>query len=119
MGQHKMIMCISDNKFYSQKDIASHMGISTATVAVSLKKLEKGGYIEKVVDENDNRLNKIILTEKAKAIVDYSKKAFEDINDAMLSGFTEEEKENLNKYLERMETNLKTIKEEGATKYES
>ena len=38
-GQHKMLMCISDNDFYSQKEIAGHMKISTATVAVSLKKL--------------------------------------------------------------------------------
>lgn len=106
-GQHKMLMCISDNNFFSQKEIAAHMKISTATVAVSLKKLEKGGYIEKIVDENDNRLNKIVLTDKAKSIVEYSKRMFDEIDENMMKGFSDKEKEQLIEYLERIEGNLK------------
>jgi Mn-dependent DtxR family transcriptional regulator len=37
------------------------MDVSAATIAVSLKKLEKGGYINKVMDEGDNRLNQITM----------------------------------------------------------
>lgn len=106
-GQHRMLMCISENDFFSQKEIAAHMRISTATVAVSLKKLEKGGYIEKKTDENDNRLNKIKLTEKGKSVVEYSKETFEKIEKQMFDGFTDEEKGNLIKYLDRIEGNLK------------
>lgn len=106
-GQHKMLMCISDNEFISQKEIAAHMKISTATVAVSLKKLEKGGYIEKIVDENDNRLNKIVLTDKAKAIVNDSKKMFESVESNMFKNFSDEEKKQFKEYLERIEGNLK------------
>ena len=106
-GQHKMLMCISDNNFYSQKEIAAHMKISTATVAVSLKKLEKGGYIKKIVDENDNRLNKIVLTDKAKSVVEYSRQVFDNMEETMFKGFSTEEKEQLIEYLERIEGNLK------------
>lgn len=106
-GQHRMLMCISDNEFVSQKEIAAHMKISTATVAVSLKKLEKGGYIEKIVDENDNRLNKIVLTDKAKAIVNDSKKMFDTVEDTMFKNFSNEEKQQFKEYLERIEGNLK------------
>lgn len=109
-GQHKMLMCISDNDFYSQKEIAGHMKISTATVAVSLKKLEKGGYINKLVDENDNRLNKIILTKKGKDIVENSREMFAKVNKEMFKDFSDEEKENLKSYLDRIEANLKNIK---------
>ena len=106
-GQHKMLMCISDNNFYSQKEIAAHMKISTATVAVSLKKLEKGGYIEKIVDENDNRLNKIVLTDKAKSVVEYSRQVFDNMEESMFKDFSDKEKEQLIEYLERIERNLK------------
>lgn len=106
-GQHRMLMCISDNNFYSQKEIAAHMKISTATVAVSLKKLEKGGYIEKIVDENDNRLNRIVLTDKANAIVNNSKKMFDDVEKKMFAGFSEQEMDQLKEYLDRIEGNLK------------
>ncbi len=106
-GQHRMLMCISDNDFYSQKEIAAHMKISTATVAVSLKKLEKGGYIEKIVDEKDNRLNKIVLTNKAKAIVNDSKKMFDTVEANMFKNFSDEEKKQFKEYLERIEGNLK------------
>ena len=72
-------MEISRNPNASQNDIARQMDISAATVAVALKKLESGGYISKEVDEEDNRLNKITITEKGNKVVEQSKQIFEMI----------------------------------------
>ena len=53
------------------------MDVSAATVAVSLKKLEKGRYVKRQPDEGDNRLNKITITEKGNSVVEKSKRIFE------------------------------------------
>ena len=64
---------------------------STPSVAVSLKKLEKGGYIEKAVDGTDNRYHKVVLTKKGSEIVKMSHEIFDQINEQLFSGFSLEE----------------------------
>ena len=56
-SQHQILMFASHNPNVSQKDLAEMYGVSGATMAVSLKKLEKGGYINRLVDQHDNRCN--------------------------------------------------------------
>src|SRR5690554_3253070 len=63
-AQHRLLMEISRNLNAPQIELERQMDVSSATIAVSLKKLEKGGYIIKKTDDVDNRLNQIVITEK-------------------------------------------------------
>lgn len=81
--------------------------ISCATVAVSLKKLEKGGYIEREVDENDNRYNHIRVTEKGTRVIKQSICIFRRTEAELLDGFSDEEKEQVLSYLSRIHQNIK------------
>lgn len=101
-----MLMCISDHPNVSQKELAEKSKVSAATVAVSLKKLEKGGYIRRVVDERDNRYNQLCLTEKGQRIVEKSKQIFLDVDKSMFDGFSPEELEKMEEFLDRMYENL-------------
>lgn len=83
--------------------------VSTATVAVSLKKLENGGYIQRVVDQSDNRYNQICITEKGKAIVDGSILFFQKLEAQMYEGFGAEELETLQGFLDRIYHNLNKL----------
>lgn len=105
-SQHQMLMYISDHPHASQKDLAEHHRISTATVAVTLKKLEKGGFIRREVDEQDNRYNHICLTDRGKQIVKESVGLFQEIECAMFAGFTREECEAMSRFLNRISDNL-------------
>ena len=71
-SQHQILMCIARNPDISQKSLAEIYHVSTAAVTVTLKKLEKGGFITRTVNKNDNRCNEIGLTEKGRAVVDNS-----------------------------------------------
>ena len=51
----------------SQKELSDAMRISPASVAVSLKSLERGGYVEKLSDEKDQRRKAVRLTDKGRA----------------------------------------------------
>lgn len=108
-GQHQLLMCISQNPDASQKELARVHNVSTAAIAVSLKKLEKGGYIERLVDVEDNRYNKIRLTEKGRQEVENSIQFFDSAEQGMLKGFSDEEKDELYGYLRRFGENLEQM----------
>ncbi|MEG0689193.1 MAG: MarR family transcriptional regulator [Hungatella sp.] len=106
-SQHQILMYVVDNPNASQKEIAKLYGVSTATIAVSLKKLEKGGYIQRMVDEKDNRFNRICITEKGKKVVDDSMKIFHQIETRMFEGFSEEDFKRMEGFFDRVYDNLK------------
>ena len=70
--QHQLLMCVYKYPDASQKELARIQNVSTAAVAVTLKKLEKGGYVGRIVDRDDNRYNKIRITEKGRKEVERS-----------------------------------------------
>lgn len=108
-SQHQLLMYICNNPYASQKEIARLHHVSPATVAVSLKKLEHGGYIKRVVDQNDNRFNQICITEKGKGVVDGSIRYFQTMEAQLFEGFATEELEKLQGYLSRMYENLNRL----------
>ena len=110
-SQHHLLMCISGNGVCTQNSIADAMEISAATVTVSLKKLEKGGYIEKRISPEDGRSNLIVLTPKGEEVVVQSKKLFEEVDRKMFETMTEVEQEQLHQYMERIINNLKAMEE--------
>jgi len=117
-AQHRLLMEISRNPSASQKDIARSMDVSGATIAVSLKKLEKGGYIKKEMDEGDNRLNQITITEKGNRVVEQSKQIFDSIDRMVFEGFNEAEKSSLLVLLQKLNSNLVKMEDEIKLKKE-
>lgn len=105
-SQHQILMFISDNPYVSQKELARLYSVSTATMAVSLKKLEQGGYIERAVDAKDNRYNQICITPKGQEVVKQSVTIFEGIEKKMFRGFTREDFEVMGNLLDRIYENL-------------
>lgn len=105
-SQHRLLHYLIDHPALSQAKLAEGLEVSPANVAVTLKKLEKDGYINKVTDSHDNRNNHIILTEQAIAILQQTKNCFDAVDRQMFSGFSEEELRQLSSYFDRMYENL-------------
>lgn len=108
-GQHQVLMCIWRNQGKSQKEIARLHNVSTATIAIALKKLEQGGYIERLVDPDDNRFNKIGLTEKGREAAEMSLSFFSRVEEGMFEGLSGEEKEEFYRLLTRLSDNLEQM----------
>ena len=89
-----------------QKDVESEFKISRSTATGLLQNMEKLGYLYREVSKVDSRLKRIVLTEKS---IELHKKVimtFEQIEERLLTGFSEVEKEQLFGYLLRLEQNL-------------
>ena len=111
-NQHIILMHLaSGENMPSQKELANHLRVSPAAIAVALSTLENDGYIERASDEKDSRFKKIYITAKGKDTVEKSKHIFQEIDGAMCKYLTDDELVHLEKCLVKMRDGLKSIDE--------
>ena len=90
----------------SQKEISQALRISPPTVAVSIKRLEKAGIIERRADGKDQRLSRIFLTEKGRAVTGKVRECIKEKEKALFKGFSESEVCLLRRFFLQMIQNL-------------
>ena len=114
-SQHFLLMHLDREGVGSQKVLADRLGISTAAVAVSLKKLETEGYIERKTAEGDGRNNEISITDEGKRVIGVSRDYITRLDSAMLRGIDEQR---LTVFVECLEAMQKNLSEFGAAEGE-
>lgn len=95
-----------DGEIPSQRELAKAMRVSPAAVAMALKTLGRLGYVERRIDEHDQRRKRITVTEQGASAVEKCWAALQAIDARMMEGFTAGEREHLNAYHRRMLQNL-------------
>ncbi len=89
-----------------QKGFSKALGVSPATVAVSIKRMEKAGLVSKSTDPDDLRRNHLAITDKGLLLVNDCIRAFHDVDAGTFKGFSEEERIRLESSYRRMMENL-------------
>lgn len=119
-GQCALINILDKNDGRTQREIAECMHIKPPTVAVSVKRLEKIGLVEKKNDEFDMRKTRIYITEKGKELAKEIQEINVKIKEQLFNDFTEDELCMLEKLYKHMLENLeKAGNEEKLKKSES
>lgn len=95
-----------DGEIKAQRELADAMNVSPATVAVSLKSLERLGYVEKRLDSQDGRRKRIAITAKGVDAVEKTWTVFQQVDTRMMDGFSAEERDALSAFHRRMLRNL-------------
>jgi len=91
---------------WDQKQFSEALGVSPATVTVSIKRMERAGLLSKIADPQDLRRNHLVITEKGLHLVDDCIQAFQHVDVGTFKGFSEEERRQLEGYYRRMVRNL-------------
>ena len=94
---------------WTQKKLAELLHVSPATVANSLKSLERGGYVRKEADPADARCNRVFLTDRGRRAVQECAEVFDAVDQQVLRGFSPGELEQLRSFHQRMLDNLRQI----------
>lgn len=89
-----------------QKDIERFFSISGATATNMIKGLEKAGLVERIANEHDARLKRLVLTEKAIVREQRIRKIVMELEEGMVNGFTENEISTYCKLTDRILQNL-------------
>lgn len=98
-GQGRILAMLKIQPEIATKDLAYLLGIRQQSLNEQLKKLEKGGYIERKPSEEDRRVMIVHLTEKGKAV---EQEEPESRYRKMFECLTKEELEQFGEYLDRI-----------------
>ena len=91
----------------TQLSLAEKTGMKAPTISITLRKMEKDGLVDRVVDEKDLRKTHVYPTEKGKKTTEDLNAAIERINEGFVKGLTETEKDFFIKNLENIKASLK------------
>ena len=109
-AQHMMLVNIfrfsEHGQRPSQRELAASMHLSPATVTATLKLLERSGYVRRIADDKDQRINRVALTESGEALMREGMRRMDALDDMMQEGLTSEEHEILCRCLSKMRDNL-------------
>lgn len=109
-SQHFVLVWLKHTgRLESQARLAEMMRVSPASVARTLKNLDKDGYIARSGGA-DGRCNEIVITQKGEKILDQSLRLFQGLDARCFAGFSDEELILMEGLLGRMMENLNQIK---------
>lgn len=91
----------------SQADLVREMRVSAATVAVSISRLEKLGYVTRVRNQRNQRANVLALTDQGRKEAMRLERLMLDIGQAALEGFSESDKIATASLFEQMVENIR------------
>lgn len=92
-----------------QKDIEEEFDLRAPTVTSTIQNLEKGKYVKRINSLNDQRLKKIVLTDKAYAIVLEIKKIMDETEASAFANLSASETTMLNKIISKINKNIKNF----------
>lgn len=96
----------------NQRDIEEELHLSNPTVTGILKRMERKGFITRVVGSKDRRYREVRLTEKCVQLGERLHPSAEVMLERMFQGFTPQEFDTLNRMLLRLLDNCGQIWEE-------
>ncbi len=89
----------------SQEQLASQLYKDKSVIARHLASLESNGYIRREPDPKDRRVQKLYLTAKAEELLPRIREVFEEWNQILYDGFSDEEILLLSSMLRRLYSN--------------
>lgn len=105
-GQHRIIMILKRDGYATIGDIAKETGTTASTVSVSIKRMEKAGFVARRCNKEDARISEIYLTKKGEKAPEHIKAKMESEEEMITKGFNEQEKLILSDMIDRIIDNF-------------
>ena len=106
VGQPQILNYVQQHPGCTQTEIAENVGVSSASIAFSTKRLQKSGFLQKQVNNLNMRCNRLYVTPEGLEVMKKYEKVYDELNLSMFDGFTREELELLESFAERVNENL-------------
>lgn len=105
-GQLFILEYVKAHNGCPQAEVAQNLMITPASVALSTKRMEKSGLLKKRPDNNNLRYKRLYITRKGEELSLRCRKVFDEIDNVMLEGFSDEEMGIFNSFVDRFIANL-------------
>ncbi len=101
-----MFLFSNEDKIVNQRDIENYLGLTNPTIAGTLFRLEKKGFIRRKRGLEDKRYKEIYLTEKSRKLKYVIFEYIKNNDNKMFADISKEEKENLKNIIVKLIKNL-------------
>lgn len=105
-GQYLYLVRICENPGIIQEKLAEMIKVDRTTAARAIQKLEANGFIQKVADENNRKIKRLVPTKKGEGTYPMIKKENDYSNQVALEGITGKEAEVLAELLKKVRKNI-------------
>jgi len=117
LAQCKVMGYLSRNQGVSQAQLAELTGTDPMTLVRTLDRMQRDGWVERLVDPTDRRAHRLQLTEAAKPILSRMWKLADQVRGELLSVLKPKEREQLLKLLERLQNHLMELHATSGTQH--
>lgn len=100
-------------------ELSRKTGLAKTTLTGMLDRLEKQGHVRRNFDPADRRSVRITLTPQARSLNDRYVAVSEEMTEKFYKGFTDEDIQEFEKYLQRVLQNLKESETEDGCRNET
>lgn len=104
--QYPILEFILRNDGCKQVELAEYFSLSPATIAVSTKRMQKSGYIDKKEDINNLRQKNLFITPDGRDVIEKCRNIFDDVDNNMYDGLLDVEIEQFKKTIDRITSNI-------------
>lgn len=111
-GTFPALLELWDTDGLTQKQLVDRLDIEQATMANTLARMERDGLVVRKKDTNDGRVQRIWLTDRARALRGLTISAAQDENAVRLAGLTQDEKRQFVALMHKV-LKTKSLKEPG------
>ena len=109
-SQWSVVTCLLLHGELTQAALCEQLSIEASSISKTLYSMEKLGWINRIVDQNDKREKKSVLTDKAKAHIPIWLEMVNDLNKQAIHGISSEDiavfDHVLNQILENLRNNI-------------
>lgn len=105
-AQGRIIFVLWQNDGISIQELSKKTSLEKSTLTRMLERLENSGHIQRIPSTDDRRKTIVKLISKNEKLKDAYKKVSKDMLDLFYKGFTEDEIDTFEAYLERIYQNI-------------
>lgn len=105
-GQLPIVEALLCHPGSTQQELATRLHVSAASVALSAKRLQNAGLVEKRMDSKDHRRNRLYATSEGEQLAASRRQCMDAVDTMTFAGLSEEDRRTFAALLDRMIANL-------------
>jgi DNA-binding MarR family transcriptional regulator len=105
-GQFAQLLALYEQDGLTQRELCERVRIEQPTMAVTLKRMERDGLVERVADPDDRRRARVLLTARSRRLEKRLTAAARDVNAVATEGLSDAEVEAFMATVSRLIANL-------------
>ncbi|MBC7093716.1 MarR family transcriptional regulator [Candidatus Bipolaricaulota bacterium] len=106
-GQGFILRELGEQGGIAQTELAQQSLVRPATLTPVLQRMERAGLVERRPDEADQRISRVYLTAKGEAVRRQAEAIWQELDQELFAGFSEEERAQLRGFLVRIRDGLR------------